>query len=139
MANEDLSYDPPPRKSGGASVLLWILGIAALCLVLCCGAVGVMAWRFGAAAKNLVANFATSDPVEIRKQTAEIVDIAIPDEYQPVTAMNMVAFRFVMYQTGLPAAGSNGMLMLMEMTMEQMGVDPDEQELELRKSMQQQQ
>src|SRR5688500_11557234 len=118
MVDQNEFYDNPPRKSGGSNVLLWILGIGALCLVVCCGAEGVMAWRVGNAAKNLVANLATSDPAEIRQQTAEMVDIDIPDTYRPVQGMNMVAIRMVMYQTDAAADGSMGMLMLMEMAMQ---------------------
>jgi hypothetical protein len=115
----------------GPNILLWVLGIGGLCLVACCGGAGIMAWKFGA-------NMATTDPAEVRKQTAEMVAMAIPDKYQPVTAMNMVAFRFVIYQTQ-PGGSAGGMLMLMEWTMQSMGVDAKQQEQELRKSMQQQQ
>lgn len=115
--------------------MLWILAIAALGLVVCCGAVGVLTWRFGAAARNIVANMATSDPDEIRKQTAEMVDISIPDTYRPMQGMNMVVVRMVMYQTD---ASPDGSLMLMEMAMQQMGVDVPQQQQELRKSIEQQ-
>ncbi len=136
---EDNFQRPSPRPSGGSSVLVWVLGIGAVCLVVCCGGFGVMAWRL----KSFVADMATSDPAEIRKQTAEMVDITIPEKYTPVQGMNLVVFHMVMYQTDAAADAaadnSRGMLMLMEMTMQQFGVDQQQQEQELRKSMRQQQ
>ncbi len=118
---------------------MWVLGLGALALVVCCGGASILAWRFGSAAKDFMANMATSDPAEIRRQTKEMLNIAIPEQFQPMQGMNMVAFRMLMFQTDTAADGSSGMLMLMELPMQQMGVNAEEQERELRKSMQQQQ
>src|SRR5687767_7176147 len=118
MVDENVSPGAEPQKSGGGSVLLWILAIAAVGLVVCCGGVGVVAWKF----RGFVAEMATSDPAEIRKQTAEMVDINIPDKYKPLQGMNMVVVRLVIYQTAPAADGSSAMLMLMAMTMDQIGI-----------------
>jgi hypothetical protein len=109
-----------------------------LCLVICCGAVGVGAWRLYEAAQRFVADMATDDPDEVRKKTAEMVDIDIPDTFQPKQAVDMIAMRMAVYQTEAAQEGTEGMLVLMEMGTEQMGIDPDEQEKQLRESMQQQ-
>jgi hypothetical protein len=135
MSHESEFEQPPPSQRGSGSVLLWILGIAALCLVLCCGAAGVAVWRFGETAKTFMANMSTNDPEEIRKRTAEMVDIDIPDKYRPLQAVNMVAFQLAVYQADPAPDGASGTLTLMEMTM---GAGQEQQEEELRKSMQQQ-
>jgi hypothetical protein len=137
MADETFSpHGTPPPKSGFSKALLWILSILAICLLLCCGGAGILMWRFGDAAKDFMANMATSDPNEIRQQTKEMVDIEIPDNYTPIQGMNMVAFQMVMYQTDQSPDGSPGMLMLMGMSMP--GANAEEQEQQLRQSMQQQ-
>lgn len=133
MADENFSHADAPRKSG-SSVLIWVLGIGAVCLVVCCGGGIFAVMRF----KDVVSNMATNDPAEIRKQTAEMIDISIPDKFRPMQGMNMVAIRMLMYQTDATASGGMGMLMLMEMPMQQMGVNAEEQEKELRKAAQQQ-
>ena len=139
MTDDNVFYDDtPPPKSSNAKVVLWVFGICALCFVVCCGGAGVVAWRFGDAAKKFVTDLTTTDPDEIRRQTAAMVDIDIPDEYQPMQGMNMVAVRMVMYQTPATQDGSQGMLMLMEMAMQQFGANAKQQEQELRKSMKQQ-
>jgi hypothetical protein len=112
--------------------LLWILAGGALAAVVCCGAVGVMGWRF-------MSQMATSDPAEIRRQSAEMLDMTIPPQYQPMQGMNMGIVRMIMYQTEPAADGTRGMLMLMEMGMQNLGVDAEQQKQELRKAAQQQQ
>jgi hypothetical protein len=133
MVDENAMPDYQPRKPGGSNTLVWVLAIGAGVLVICCGGLGVMAWK----AKSFVANLASSDPVEIRRQTAEMLEITIPDTFKPMQAMNMVAVRMVMYQTGA-APGSPGMLMLMEMAIPGAG-NAQQQEQQLRQSMRQQQ
>lgn len=80
MADENPYYggnQPAPQKS--SSVWTWVLGIGAVVLVVCCGGGGVAVWQF----TQFVKNAATEDPVKIRAQTAEMVDMEIPDKYEP--------------------------------------------------------
>jgi hypothetical protein len=125
-------------SSGKSNALAWGLGIGALCLLVCCGGGGIVVWKLGSVAKTFMDNMATSDPAEVRRQTAEMVDIAIPDSYQPVQGMNMVAVRMVMYQTAPSDEGKKGMLMLMEWAIDQPGANAQQQEQQLRNSMNQQ-
>lgn len=136
MVDDNFSNAEPPRKTG-SSFLIWFLGIGAVCVVVCCGGAAIVGIRFGGAMKDFLGKMSTQDPVEIRKQTAEMLDITIPDKFKPMQGMNMVAFRMLMYQTEPTPEGSMGMLMLMEMPMQQ--ANGQQQEQELRKSMQQQQ
>src|SRR5688572_15949032 len=128
MVDENAMPDYQSRKSGGSNTLVWVLAIAAGALVLCCGGLGVVAWK----AKSFVANMASSDPVEIRRQTAEMLEITIPDTYRPLQATNLVVFRMLMYQTDAAASGAQGMLMLMEMAIQPQGVNAQQQEQQLR-------
>jgi hypothetical protein len=139
MASESqFSPGGPPPKSG-SNTLLWMLGIGGLCLLLCCGGGVFVAWRLGSVAQDFVANMATSDPQEIRRQTQEMLDIDIPETYKPMQGMNLMAFRMVMYQTSQAEDGASGMLTLMQMTIDQPGVTAEQQEQQLRDSMRQQQ
>lgn len=141
MADDDVFVDdnPPPQSGSNTKTILIITGVVAVCLLLCCGGGLMVAWKAADAFKTFAQNMVISDPDEIRKQTAEMVDIEIPASFQPHQGMNMVAVRFVMYETDANKDGSTGMLMLMEMATQQFGVNPQQQEQELRKSMQQQQ
>src|SRR5262245_20031151 len=109
MSMHDDQPIPPPEKrgmSGGTKVLLVLGGVAGICLLLCCGGGFWLYYRF----QNVIKNFATTDAVEIRERTRKIVEIDILPEFEPVTAVDMVFMKMIMYTK----PGSESVLMLME-------------------------
>jgi hypothetical protein len=143
MANDDVFQDDgssqPPSSDSGTKVVLIIVGIVAVCFLLCCGGAVVLGWRFANMAQSFVENMVVSDPDKIREMTSKMIDIEIPEMFDPAQGMDMVAVRFVMYQLDADDGGESGMLMLMEMGTQQLGANPQQQEQALRQQMQQQQ
>lgn len=69
---------PPPKKSGSKTWL--ILGvILGVCVLICCGGGVAMMTYFG----TQVAGMMSTDPAEISKAQAQVVDIEIPAEIPP--------------------------------------------------------
>lgn len=118
---------PKTGKSGVVKVLLILLAVAVVAGVLCCGGAfwWVSTWK------------PTEDPVKVRAQTAEIIDIEIPESYQPAMAMNMNMVFMTMQMTMWTAPG-NGMLMIAQAQAPQ-GADQAQMEQQLSQSMRQQQ
>lgn len=143
MADDDVFQDDtasqPSSPDSGTKVVLIIVGVVAVCFLLCCGGAMMLGWRFANMAQTFVENMIVTDPDKIRDMTAQMLDIEIPEMLEPKQGMDMVAVRFVVYQLDRDAGGESGMLMLMEMGTQQFGVNPQQQEQELRKNMQQQQ
>jgi hypothetical protein len=84
-------YDPPeynrPGMSGTAKVLLGV-GIGCLVfLILCCGFFGFSGYMMARMAKNSI----IKDPDEIRRVTADIVNIEIPASLPPMFGVDMKA------------------------------------------------
>jgi len=117
---------PKTGKSGVVKVLLILLAVVVVAGVLCCGA-GV--WWFSTMKP-------TEDPVKVRAQTAEIIDIEIPDSFQPAVAMNMNMFVVTMQITMWQGPG-NGMLMVAQAQGPQ-GADQAQMEQQIGQSMRQQ-
>lgn len=117
---------PKTGKSGAVKVLLILLAVFVVAAVLCCGAGfwWVSTWK------------PTEDPVKVRAQTAEIVDIQIPDDYQPAFAMNMNMFVMTMQMTAYQGPGQ-GMLMIAQMQAPQ-GADQAQMQQQMNQSLQQQ-
>jgi hypothetical protein len=135
MADPNAYGEGPPARQG-SSAWAWILGIGGVALLLCCGGVGFGVWKVTQAAKQFIENAAIEDPVKIREQTAAMLQIEIPDKYQPKLGMNLGVFRMAIYQTEPEQPNPDDLLMLMEMT--QFGANNQQQEQQLRQSMQQQ-
>lgn len=82
-------YDPPeynrPGMSGTAKVLLGV-GVGCLVfLILCCGFFGFSGYMMARMAKNSI----IKDPDEIRRVTADIVNIEIPASLPPKFGVDM--------------------------------------------------
>lgn len=67
-----------------AKVLLSLGGVALVCLLLCCGGMGLVGyWGY-----NLARNAVSDDPAEIKRVTEEIVAVQIPPGFEPRTSMD---------------------------------------------------
>jgi hypothetical protein len=117
--DDDFQQEPAPqaKKSSGSKVLLILGIIGGLCLVVCCGGVGLLYYKF----KDAISY--TTDAAEIKKQTQEVVTLDVPDGYSPMTSMRIsigiVTMKMIIYQEG---SGNQGGLVIMEM--DQVGTDP---------------
>lgn len=106
---EDWPDNPPQRRgmSTTAKVLLILGGMFGVCCALCCGGAIFM----GAKAVSV-------EPEGVRKVTAEIADIEIPENFEPQQSMNFGMFgsgmKTVIY---IDKANAGSMLMLMQMSM----------------------
>lgn len=142
-------FDQPPQDpyvnpqavekqgmSSGAKLLL-ILGILfLLCVLLCCGGIGVLMYQ----ASSYMKDAFTNDPVKIDQRRAELLDIEIPEGFAPEVSIDMKVpmmdsrlMTIVAYSGG---AGNSLVLvgvgdMLSDMSKEDM-------EREIEKSLQQQ-
>lgn len=85
-----------PRRHGeAAKVILITLAVIAIVFFLACAGLGLAGYFW------FKANFGqaiVSDPVEIRKLTAEIADITIPPEFTPYSGSKVMGFTNVMYR-----------------------------------------
>lgn len=116
---------PKTGKSGVVKVLLILLAVGVVAGVLCCGA----GFWWVSSMKP------TTEPAKVKAQTAEIVDITIPDTFRPAVAMNMNMFVMTMQITMYEK--QPGMLMVAQVQAPQ-GADQAQMEQQLRTSMQQQ-
>jgi hypothetical protein len=85
-----------PRRHGeAAKVILITLAVIAIVFFLACAGLGLAGYFW------FKANFGqaiVSDPIEIRKLTAEIADITIPPEFTPYSGSKVMGFTNVMYR-----------------------------------------
>ncbi|MBA3315896.1 MAG: hypothetical protein H0T47_21730 [Planctomycetaceae bacterium] len=120
---------PPARKSNTAKILLIVLAIIVIGAVLCCGGAGLIAY-LNPPLKT------TSNAAEIEEKTAAIADIAVPEGFRPVMAMDMNMYVMTMQMAFYDGQGS-GMLMIAQVQAPQ-GADEAQMQQQLRQSMQQQ-
>ena len=87
MSNDDFVTGEPPAQgmSTGMKVLLFGGGGCALVVVLCCGFFGI----FGAWMVNMIQGAVSDDPVVIREVTAELTEIAIPNDFRPMGSLRL--------------------------------------------------
>lgn len=78
---------PPPRRgmSMGAKVLLILGGLFLVLIVICCGGLVVTTFWAQSYAKETF----SQDPQVVRRVTAEIAEIDIPEKLRPLVSMNM--------------------------------------------------
>src|SRR6266550_182433 len=140
MSTQEGFLNEPPRKQGMSSTakVLIILGsIAGVCLLVCCGGVAFVGWKFQDFAKNIAANFTTNNPDEIRARTAKIVHIEIPQEYPPMLALDLVFMKEIFY--GKP---NRSMVMIIEIGKQMPGPEGEagakQQRQEILRQMRQQ-
>jgi hypothetical protein len=92
---------PPRRKSSNVRTIIIILAVCGCCCVLCCGGFGLFFWSL----------MPITSPEGVRKATETIVDIEIPNRFQPQFAWNFLGqLRFSIYQVG--NTPDEGMLVL---------------------------
>ncbi|HEY3968452.1 MAG TPA: hypothetical protein VGM05_28145 [Planctomycetaceae bacterium] len=132
--HDDFQQEPAPqaKKSSGSKVLLILGTIAGLGLVVCCGGAGFLYYKF----KDAIS--VTKDPVEVKKQTEELVTIEIPSTFTPLAstrvATPVVNMKMIMYQSG---AGNEDAMVLMEMSAP--GADPKQMRDQMLQQMRTQQ
>jgi hypothetical protein len=119
----------PVKKEGGCWKWVLIFGaIGGVCLLLCCGVGGFMAYRM---APKIV-----SQPTDVAAMAQEIADIEIPSEFSGKMGMTMNLGFMSMKMCMFEHTAGQGMLQLMEM---QISVgDPKDGEAQLKQSMRQQ-
>ncbi len=86
---------PKGPRGEAAKVILITLAVIAIVFFLACAGLGLAGYFW------FKANFGqaiVSDPVEIRKLTAEIADITIPPEFTPYSGSKVMGFTNVMYR-----------------------------------------
>jgi hypothetical protein len=117
--HDDFQGEGPTKQgmSSTAKVLLILGSIAGVCLLVCCGGVAVVGWKFQGAFKNFAENLTTKDPNEIRARTAEIVHIDIPDAFPPMQAFDLMVMKQIIY--GKPNGGS--MIVIVEINRQMQG------------------
>ncbi len=122
--------------SSTAKVLLILGSIAGISLVLCCGGMAFVGWKFQNVAKEMF----VTDPAVVRQRTEEIIHIDIPADYTPTHAMKFDLMNVKMKQVGYQRKGSAGsMLMIMETSQPPApGASPKEQREQMRQAMRQQ-
>jgi hypothetical protein len=133
MASSEPSWSESEAPQRGMStttkMLLIFGGIGGVLMLACCGGVAYIGVR-GAA--FLQQSF-SEDPVVIRQRTQDMVQIDIPDSFEPEGAFDFIILRMVMYRSSNQSA-----LMLMEMNISMAGT-PQEQRDEMLRGMRQQQ
>src|SRR5260370_13837418 len=100
MSQQDDFHDVPTQKQGMSStskVLLILGSIAGVCLLACCGGGIFVYMKTKDAIQNFAQNLTTTDPVEIRDRTADIVHIDIPEEFPPVRSFDFFLMNSVLY------------------------------------------
>jgi hypothetical protein len=110
--------DPQSQKRGmssGSKVLLILGGVGGLFLLLCCGGLAIVGYKF----KEAVGNLVTTDPELIKTRTQDIVTIEVPPGFKPVQAMDMVVMRMVVYNGDGGDQSSVFMIMEFDKTMMQ--------------------
>ncbi len=82
------NWEPPPRRPGmssGTKVLLIVLVVGGVLVVLCCGGLVLL----GVLGKSYFEKAVSQDPAIVRQRTAEIMNIDIPGDFQPVASLDM--------------------------------------------------
>jgi hypothetical protein len=100
------------EKQGSSSttkVLAIVLVGGGVLMLLCCGG----AFWFG---RSMLGKMMIEDPDQVRARAAAIVDITIPEIYEPKMAMDMTAIGLPMTMCMFGRSGDDGGLMLMEMS-----------------------
>jgi len=118
-----------PGMSTGMKVLIILLCVGGLFVLVCCGG-GI----YLASQMDMDVN---DDPEATKKVTAEIIDIEIPEVFEPKSSMSMNWIFFEMKLAAYEAKDNKGMLMITEIDMP-MAEGDEQQQAEMRKSMQQQ-
>lgn len=100
--------------SSTAKVLLVLGSIAGVGLLLCCGGLAFVGFKFKDTIQA-VADSASQDPVVVKQRTEEVVHIEIPEEFKPVATWGMPLGAFSMKQfIYQPAGNPNSVLVIME-------------------------
>jgi hypothetical protein len=143
MSTQEDFLNEPPRKQGMSSTakVLIILGsIAGVCLLICCGGVAFVGWRFQDFVKDFAANLTTNDPQEIRNRTARIVHIDIPEMFPPMLAIDVVFMKEIIY--GTQNSPNKPLLIIVELDKSMLGpqgsADAKQQRDEILRQMKQQ-
>ncbi len=102
---------PTNRKSssGCGKVLLIVGGLGLTVMLLCCGIGGWFAW-------TLQPKF-INNPVEVTDMGKQILDVKIPEGFQPDTAVNMDNFVMTMRMANFKHTEGKGMLLLGDIRM----------------------
>lgn len=129
MSTQDDWNDDQQRvgMSTTTKVLLALAGIGGLCFLLCCGGLFFAGFKIQQFAKNAVKQDARS----VREVTAEIIDIDIPDDFEPKQSINAFVMKMVVYQH---KTNPGGMLMISEFSNQFPGNQEDQRE-EMMKAM----
>ena len=103
---EDPNVTAPKAKSSGGcgKTILVIGGIGFVVMVLCCGVVGFVGY-------SLMPKMVTA-PAEVSELAKQVVDMKIPDSFQPESGMSMQNFAFSMHIVTYKHQDAKGMLML---------------------------
>lgn len=97
-----------PKKQGMSTFLKVVIFLGCIAgggVLLCCG--GGAWW---------INSIQTENPQEVIARTKEMVDIEIPDDFQPQKGMNANVFGFKMKLAVYKLKSADGMLMLMSMS-----------------------
>jgi hypothetical protein len=101
---------PEASKQGmspAIKVLLIVGGVGGFFLLLCCGGIGLFAWKFKGVIEEITV---TKDADEIRRRTGKIIEIDIPPEFEPVVGHELFFMRWVGYEK-IPRDGSRLVLL----------------------------
>lgn len=141
--HDDFQQEPVPqgKKSSGNKVLLILGTIAGLGLVLCCGGPAIVYVMFKDAIVQKIKNTfdLTTDPEEVKGRSEEIAHLDIPENYTPVSAVRFsigFTMKMIVYQSG---SNNQGALVLMEMEMNQPGMDRKQMREQMLQQMRSQQ
>ena len=113
---------PPPKKSKGISIFLWVFGIFGAVVVLGCGGLILAGFLWVKKAQ---------DPVRVRAVAEEITEIQIPERFQPQGTFSAFGMKMAFFSQ-METAGQPAMLAPMELPSEA-GQDPEQ----MRESMRQ--
>ena len=102
---------PTQRKSGSGcgKVFLIVGGIGLVIMLLCCGIGGFFAWKLQPKIIN--------NPVEVTELGKQILDVKIPDGFQPQNGIDMDNFAMTMRMATFTQKEGKGTLMLGELRM----------------------
>jgi hypothetical protein len=108
---------PKPGMSTAVKVLLIVGAIGGLFLLLCCGGIGIVAWKSQDVLKDVVKKLTpTTDAAEIRERLGRITQIDIPTDFEPALGMDLGIMRWVAYEK-TPRDGSLFMLFELDRAM----------------------
>ena len=145
------NFPPPPQDefvapqvvekrgmSGGAKVLLVLGGIFGLCCLLCCGGVITLAIKGPKLMENYMDEAMSEDPVVIAQRRVELLEIDIPESFQPKGSMDIVVpfvdkrFMMVVAYEGDPPSNS---IVLVGLGDSFSGMSPEEMEIKIKESL----